>query len=240
MAGKKTQALSLLEGILDETQAEAEAAQQALDEELKRKEAEAKRVAEEAETAKRAELERRMAEEADRQRTAAERREAAAEAMRIEELKAQGLWVEPEPEPAPPVEAPVADVGTTREVVAAQEKSKRGTFFAAAAALLILGGGAAGAWVYLNQEFVDASTPFTASAPDTVLYADASAVVAFRAIPDPIVQEAAAPEPEPERRSSSRSSTRRESESSRSSDSGSSSGSTPPRRFNLGENLRRD
>lgn len=232
---KKTQALSLLEGILDETANEAESARLALEEELRRKEEEARQRAEAEEAQRRAEIARRLEAEADRQRTAAERREAALEAMRIEELKAKGLWKEPEPEPKPQViEAPRPQVNT-QQAVAAGKKSNSSALFAAAAAVLILGGGAAGAWFYMNQEYVDATTPFAAETPAVVALADASAVVTFQAIPDPIVQQAAAPAEEPRRDRGTRSRPRSDSGSS---DSGSNDRSPTPE-FQLGGNLGR-
>ena len=188
MAARKTQALSLLEGILNETATEAEAARLALDAEIRQKEQAARLEAEAQEAARRAEISRRLQEEEVRQHAAADRRAAALEAIRVEELKAKGLWKEPEPEPAPVVvRAPVAIAPVV------EEKSRSG-LFAAAAAVLVLGAGAAGGYLYMTQEFVDSTTSFAAAQPSVVTLADAQAVVAFQAIPDPIVIEAEAPE----------------------------------------------
>jgi hypothetical protein len=195
---QKNQALSLLQGILDETAAEAEQAKVALEEEIKRKEAEAKAAAQAEEARRREEIASRLREEEERQRIAAERREHALEELRIEELKAKGLWKEPEPETAPPVADTAAGAPgpSTQSLVAVQERSRRSVGLAAAAAVLAIGAGAAGVWFYLNQEYVDATTPFASATPAVVELASASTVVAFQAIPDPIVQEAAAaPEP---------------------------------------------
>ena len=222
MAARKTQALSLLEGILDETATEAEAARLALDAEIRRKEQETRLEAEAQEAERRAEIARRLQEEEVRQHAAADRRTAALEAIRVEELKAKGLWKEPEPEPEPAPVVVKAPVAQTAPVV---EEKSRGGFYAAAAALLVLGAGAAGGYLYMTQEFVDSTTSYAAAQPSVVALADAQAMVAFTAIPDPIIVEA---EAEPERRRP------------RSSSSSSSSRSEPerrPRSLDLGGNM---
>ena len=173
-APKKTQAISLLEGILQETQGEADAEMKRLSEDLKRKEDLARASAEAAERARREEGERRLAEEEARQMAAAGRRAQELERMRIEELKAKGLWKEPElpkVEEAPPVAvAPVS----RRPVLAA---------------LAVLGiGGGAGGFVYMNSlEYVDATTNYGKADLAVVEVADAMASLTLQAIPEPIV-----------------------------------------------------
>lgn len=209
MAARKTQALSLLEGILDETANEAEAAREALEAEIRRKEEEARAAAEAAEAERRAEIARRLREEEERQTAAADRRTAALEAIRVEELKAKGLWKEPEPEPVP-----VAAPAPVQAAAPPVEEKSRGGIFAAAAAILILGGGAAGGYMYMTQEFIDSTTSFASVQPSVVALADAQSIVAFTAIPDPIIlQPEAAPEPTRRRSSTSGGSGTRERES---------------------------
>ncbi len=131
---RKTQALSLLEGILEETSSEAENERIRLELERQEREAQSARDAAEAEQRRRDEIVRRLAEEEDRQRAAIERRTATLEALRVEELKEKGLWHEPEPEARPQsVGRPTRPSQSTREVVAAQKRSRRGTYVAAAA-----------------------------------------------------------------------------------------------------------
>ncbi|MCB9530270.1 MAG: hypothetical protein H6700_00675 [Myxococcales bacterium] len=189
---RKTQALSLLEGILDETASEAEAARKKLDEELAAKEAAARAEAEAAELARREEIARRLAEEEARRSAAAERRTATLEALRIEDLKAKGLWKEPEPAPAPVAAAAPVTTGPaqdTRAAVAVQQKSALGRNLAAAAAVLVIGGGAAGAWYVQQQSLVDTVQTFSAAAPSTVdTQRNLVATLTFQAIPDPIVR----------------------------------------------------
>lgn len=195
-APKKTQAISLLEGILLETQGEADAEMKRLSEDLKRKEDEARAAAEATERARREEAERRLAEEEARQMAAAGRRAQELERMRIEELKAKGLWKEPEQpkveEVAPVVAAPVSTRPTMSTVDAvaiqkAQARKSRTVFLVAALAVLGIGGGAGG-FVYMNSlEYVDATTTYTKADLAVVEVADAMASLTIQAIPEPIV-----------------------------------------------------
>jgi len=195
-APKKTQAISLLEGILQETQGEADAEMKRLSEDLKRKEEVARASAEAAERARREEGERRLAEEEARQMAAAGRRAQELERMRIEELKAKGLWKEPElpeVEEAPPVAvAPVSrrPVMSTVDALAiqkAQSRKSRTLFVVAALAVLGIGGGAGG-FVYVNSlEYVDATTNYGKADLAVVEVADAMASLTLQAIPEPIV-----------------------------------------------------
>jgi hypothetical protein len=194
-APKKTQAISLLEGILQETQGEAEAEMKRLSEDLKRKEDEARAVAESAERARRDEAERRLAEEEARQMAAAGRRAQELERMRIEELKAKGLWKEPEQpkvEEAPVVATPVSTRPTmsTVDAVAIQKaQSRQSRNMMLVAALSVIGiGGAAGAFLYVNSlEYVDATTNYGKADLAVVEVADAMASLTIQAIPEPIV-----------------------------------------------------
>jgi hypothetical protein len=195
-APKKTQAISLLEGILLETQGEADAEMKRLSEDLKRKEDEARAAAEATERARREEAERRLAEEEARQMAAAGRRAQELERMRIEELKAKGLWKEPEQpkveEVAPVAAAPVSTRPTMSTVDAvaiqnAQARKSRTAFLVAALAVLGIGGGAGG-FVYMNSlEYVDATTTYTKADLAVVEVADAMASLTIQAIPEPIV-----------------------------------------------------
>jgi hypothetical protein len=209
--GSKTQAISLLEGILQETQGEADAEMKRLAEDLRRKEEEAKLAAERAERAKREDAERRLAEEEARQQAAAERRAQELERMRIEELKAKGLWKEPEKPveeaPAPVVSASVRPTMSTTEAMAiqkAQTRQARGMFAMAAVMILAIGGGIGG-FVYANSlEYVDSTTPYAKTDAAVVTVADSMASLELRAIPAPPVIEAAPEDAAPTRARSSR------------------------------------
>jgi len=227
---KKTQAASLLAGILEETESEAARERERLERELREREAaERERLATE-EAARQAELRRQLDAEAQRQDDAKARRLAAMEALRIEELKEKGLWQEPEPEP---VVAPVApeprSVQHTAEVVAAQKRSAMPMRIGLAAAILLLGGAAAVFVVVGQVPKADAETRYAFAAPATVEVPTALATVGFQAIPDPIVREVA-PEPEAAARPSR---TNRGSSGSRT-----SSGDRRPPRIQLGGELR--
>lgn len=226
---KKTQAASLLAGILEETESEAERERERLEAELKqREEDERKRRADE-EAARQAELQRQLSEEARRQDDARARREAAMEALRIEELKEKGLWQEPEPEPAPAPVARAAPAGGphTAEVVAQQKRSSLPMRLAAAAALVLIGGGVALFLIYGQPELVDTETRYAVAAPATVDVAGAVAAIGFEPIPDPIVREA---EPETNQARTPR--------STRPSRGTSNSGERRPPRIQLGGELR--
>jgi hypothetical protein len=198
---KKTQAASLLAGILEETESEAARERERLDRELQeREQAERERRAAE-EAQRQAELRRQLDAEAQRQDDARARRLAAMEALRIEELKEKGLWTEPEPEPAP-VAAPseTRPVQHTAEVVAAQKRSARPMQLALAAAILAVGGGVALFAVFGQVPAADSESRYAYAAPVTVEAPTALATIGFQPIPDPIVREAE-PEPEPAARS---------------------------------------
>lgn len=197
----KTQAISLLEGILQETQGEAEAEMRRLEEEVKRKQEQERLEAEAADAAKRAEAGRRLADEEARQLAAAERRQAELERMRIEELKAKGLWKEPEKpvvEEAPVLVSPQSTrpVMNTAEALAVQQRearSSRRTTLMVAAAFLVVGGGVAGGLYATSIEHVDSMTSYQKAEPAVVVMSDAVAALALQPIPEP-----PAPEAEPE------------------------------------------
>lgn len=86
----------LLAGILSDTEEEAAAEQQRIEAELKAREEEERRQKEEEEARRRAEAEARMTAEMDRQGDLEKRRTMRMEALRIEELKERGEWVDPE------------------------------------------------------------------------------------------------------------------------------------------------
>lgn len=93
-------AADLLSGILSETEDEALAEQQRLENELRAKQ-EAERLEVEAEEQrKRAEAEAKLSAEMNRLQQVAERRTAKIEALKIEELKERGEWIDPEVERA--------------------------------------------------------------------------------------------------------------------------------------------
>ena len=85
----------LLAGILDETATAASAEQQRLEQELAEREAAEKAEREAEETRKREEAEAKLSAEADRQAQLQEKRTARLEAIKVEELKAKGEWVDP-------------------------------------------------------------------------------------------------------------------------------------------------
>lgn len=198
----KTQAISLLEGILQETQGEAEAEMQRLSEEVRQREEQARLEAERADAVKREEANRRLAEEEARQVAAASRRQAELERMRIEELKAKGLWKEPERpvevEAAPVAAASVRPAMSTVDAIAvqkAQARQSRSTLLLAAAAFVIVAGGVGGALFATSIEYVDATTQYGKAEPEVVAMADAVAALTLQAIPEPpapVVEEPAA------------------------------------------------
>jgi hypothetical protein len=198
----KTQAISLLEGILQETKGEAEAEMQRLSEEVRLREEQVRIEAEFADAAKREEANRRLAEEEARQVAAASRRQAELERMRIEELKAKGLWKEPERpvevEVAPAPAASSRPAMSTVDAIAvqkAQAKQSRSTLLMAAAAFVAIAAAVGGGLYATSIEYVDATTQYGKAEPEVVAVADAVAALTLQAIPEPpapLVEEPAA------------------------------------------------
>jgi len=198
---KKTQAISLLEGILEETQSEAAAERERLERDLRKKE-EAEREAKAVEDKRRREeAERRLADEEERRRQSAERRAAELERLRIEELKAKGLWKEPEPDPVEQVAVPVTSARpqmSTQEALAVTSQANKQArklpmILAAAAIFIIVIGG--GAFYMISQiEFVDESTPYAKADATTLQTHHALATIGFDPVPEPVIPEAPAVE----------------------------------------------
>lgn len=85
----------LLAGILDETEQDAKAEEQRIQAEIQAREEAERRKREAEEERKRLEAEARISAEVERQNTVQERRTARMEALKIEDLKARGEWVDP-------------------------------------------------------------------------------------------------------------------------------------------------
>lgn len=85
----------LLAGILDETESDAKAEEARIQAEIQAREEEERRKREAEEEKKRREAEARISAEMERQNTVQERRTARMEALKIEDLKARGEWVDP-------------------------------------------------------------------------------------------------------------------------------------------------
>ncbi len=190
---RRTQALTLLSGILEETQSEAEAERKRIEEQLRQREVEARAKEEAEEQRRREDAARRLAEEEARQKAAAERRATTMQLLKIEELKEKGLYQEPAPlPPREEVAAPAVNHYNTQQVIAVHKKaSSRGAFLGAAVALLAAGGGVF-AYVNLTRQFVDAQTSYAKAAPETVAVAAPTVRAEFAAPPAPVVE--AAPE----------------------------------------------
>jgi hypothetical protein len=90
----------LLAGILNETEMDARAEEERIQREIQAREAEERRRQEMEEERKRQEAEARISAEMERQNQNAERRTQKMEALKIEDLKARGEWVDPEIEAA--------------------------------------------------------------------------------------------------------------------------------------------
>lgn len=222
MSNDKTEALSLLQGMLDETASQVAAEKERLEAELREKELEEKARKEEEERLRREEAERKIAEEEQRRIEAARRREQELEEIRIAELKEKGLWVEPTVEAPMHESQEVAAVAnerptmTTQEalaVAAADAKEGRKGVVLGALAAIVLGGLAAGGFYYTsNIQYVDAATPFAPAVSEVAEVSVGSEMLTFAAIPvvEEVVEEVA---PTPTR---SRSRSRSSSSSSRS------------------------
>lgn len=145
---RKTQALTILSSILEETKSEAEAEREALGAAEAQKAAAAKAEAAAKDAQDRAEAIRRIEEEEARQEAAASRRTMAAEALRVDD--------------SPAVAAPVRPKGgySTEQVVAVQKKAvSKGLLIGVAAAVVAIVGGAA-AFGAMSKNQVDATTSY--------------------------------------------------------------------------------
>ena len=208
-APRKTQALTLLSGILEETQSEAEAERKRIDEQLKQKELEAKRRAEEEENARKAEAARKIAEEEARQKAASERRAMTARLLKVEERPENPAEAAPTA-PVLPTPASISQVKSgynTTQLVAVQRKAgSKGAFIGAAAAILLAAGGGA-AYFQLTRTYVDAQTSFPKASPEFVSVASATVRGEWLAAPvaaAPVADAAADAAPEPARRPTGR------------------------------------
>jgi hypothetical protein len=170
---RKTQALTILSSILEETKSEAEAEREALAaaEAKKAEAAKAEAAAQDAQA--RAEAIRRIEEEEARQDAAASRRTMAAEALRVDD------------EPA--VAAPVRPKGgySTEQVVAVQKKAvSKGLLIGVAAAVAAIVGGAA-AFGAASKNQVDATTSYAKVAIEEAPIASPKASFTFTPEPPP-------------------------------------------------------
>ena len=167
-------AADLLSGILDETEDDALLEQQRIEAELQAKE-ESERMAREAEEQrKRADAEAKLSAELDRLEQVAERRTQKIEALKIEELKERGEWIDPEVERAK-VEAQrreqaeaeamkIAAQAQAQQMISApmtmpnaQKKSPIG-LIAIIAVLVLSLAGVAGGFAYTTRYQVDNTT----------------------------------------------------------------------------------
>lgn len=177
---RKTQALTILSSILEETKSEAEAEREALAaaEAKKAEAAKAEAAAQDAQA--RAEAIRRIEEEEARQQAATSRRTMAAEALRVDD--------------SPAVAAPVRPKGgySTEQVVAVQKKAvSKGLLIGVAAAVAAIVGGAA-AFGAASKNQVDATTSYAKVAIEEAPIASPKASFTFTPEPPP---RAAAAEP---------------------------------------------
>lgn len=170
---RKTQALTILSSILEETKSEAEAEREALAAAEATKAAAAKAEAAAQDVQARAEAIRRIEEEEARQEAAASRRTMAAEALRVDD------------EPA--VAAPVRPKGgySTEQVVAVQKKAvSKGLLIGVAAAVAAVVGGAA-AFGAMSKNQVDATTSYAKVAIEEAPIASPKASFTFTPEPPP-------------------------------------------------------
>lgn len=175
---RKTQALTILSSILEETKTEAEAEREALAAAEAQKAAAAKAEAEAADARARAEAIRRIEEEEARQEAAASRRTMAAEALKVDD--------------APAKAEPVRPKGgySTEQVVAVQKKAvSKGLLIGVAAAVAAVVGGAA-AFGAVSKNKVDATTSYAKVAIEEAPITSPKASFSFTPEPPP---QAAAP-----------------------------------------------
>lgn len=187
---RQTQALDILDDILEDTEELARIEERRLAEQLRQREEEAKAAAEEEARRRAEDAERRLAEEEARRRAAAERRSLAERAMQQVD--------EPEEEKVV-VAAPVA-------AVEPEKKSNTLGILIAAVLLGAIGVGGFLGYTAMTQEFVDAETIYPAAIATPTLLAANSAEqqVAVLGKPNaPVEDDAGAKKPAARRTSSS-------------------------------------
>jgi len=170
---RKTQALTILSSILEETKSEAEAEREALAAAEAQKAAAAKAETAAQDAQARAEAIRRIEEEESRQEAAASRRTMAAEALRVDD--------------SPAVTAPVRPKGgySTEQVVAVQKKAvSKGLLIGVAAAVAAVVGSAA-AFGAMSKNQVDATTSYAKVAIEESPMASPKASFTFTPEPPP-------------------------------------------------------
>ena len=170
---RKTQALTILSSILEETKSEAEAEREALAAAEAQKAAAAKAETAAQDAQARAEAIRRIEEEEARQEAAASRRTMAAEALRVDD--------------SPAAVAPVRPKGgySTEQVVAVQKKAvSKGLLIGVAAAVAAVVGGAA-AFGAMSKNQVDATTSYAKVAIEEAPIASPKASFSFTPEPPP-------------------------------------------------------
>lgn len=170
---RKTQALTILSSILEETKSEAEAEREALASAAAQKDADAKAEAAAQDALARAEALRRIEEEEARQEAAASRRTMAAEALRVDD--------------GPAVAEPVRPKGgySTEQVVAVQKKAvSKGLLIGVTAAVVAIVGGAA-AFGAASKNQVDATTSYAKVAIEEAPIASPKASFTFTPEPPP-------------------------------------------------------
>ena len=170
---RKTQALTILSSILEETKSEAEAEREALAAAEAQKAAAAKAETAAQDAQARAEAIRRIEEEEARQEAAASRRTMAAEALRVDD--------------GPSVAAPARPKGgySTEQVVAVQKKAvSKGLLIGVAAAVAAVVGGAA-AFGAASKNQVDATTSYAKVAIEEAPMASPKASFSFTPEPPP-------------------------------------------------------
>lgn len=186
---------NLLAGILDDTEDEAKAEQERIEAEIKAKEEAERLKREEEERRKKEQAAARLNAEMERLQSVEQKRAAKLEAMKIEELKKRGEWVDPEEERRKleeqlRQEAEVAALKAKAEaearakhrveeaqargepipgMIAPEPKSKTGMIAGIAiVGALVIGGGAVGASMALSYKVDPASYSKTVFAPKEV------------------------------------------------------------------------
>ena len=181
--GGKTQALTILSSILEETKSEAEAEREALAAAEAQKAAAAKAEQDAADARARAEALRKIEEEEARQEAAASRRSMAAEALKLDDAPAKVETARPK------------GGYSTEQVVAVQKKAvSKGLIIGVAAAVAAVVGGAA-AFGAMSRNKVDATTSYAKVAVEEAPVTSPKGNFTFTPEPPPEVVAAASPAP---------------------------------------------